>query len=239
MKNDAGGDAGMQILTWIFHAARPLQMDELRIALDVEDEDPTIVDEPQLSNEDIIEMCQSLVVFEESSGVVRFVHPTVQEFLVTCNLSDINVARTCLIYLEKTISDDINLDEGSMDIQLKEHRFCRYSAQFWGFHLRGEAEELPEIQKTVNRLLSSEGRRNFLAQMKRYLRLGRFYTKEPRSGQAVLHIMAANGLAFLCRKVLEITLNHETYTFVVDETDSEKFTVHFLNARSGVFEYGR
>ena len=118
------GDAGMQALTWIFHAARPLQMDELRVVLDIEDGHWKIDDEPQFTPADIIEMCQSLVVYEESSGAVRFVHPTVQEFLRSFNFSDIVLAKTCLTYFDAF--DDICLDDESMEIRLKRYRFCTY-----------------------------------------------------------------------------------------------------------------
>jgi hypothetical protein len=234
--DEESGDAGMRILTWIFHAARPLKMDELRVALDVEDGYSNIDDEPQFSKDDIVEMCQSLVVYEESSGVVRFVHPTVQEFLISCNLSAINLARTCLTYLENNSFDDACLVRDSLEFRLRKHKFCSYSAQFWGIHVQGEAENLPDIQETVIRLLSSHGRRNFIAQMTMYLRSRWYWAQTSRFGQTVLHIIAANGLGILSRKLLDRTLDNETYFFVVDKTDCEELTIHSLIAR---FEHGR
>ena len=62
--------------------------------------------DPKFVTDDIIEMCQSLVVHEESSGVVRFIHPTVQEFLKSLELLPvINLAKTCLTYLENNAFD--------------------------------------------------------------------------------------------------------------------------------------
>ena len=103
--------AGMQTLAWIFHAARPLKMDELRVALDVEKGSPNADRAPQFSPVDVIEMCHSLVVHEESSGVVRFVHPTVQEYLKSFNLSKLGLAKTCLSYLEHELFDGICSDQ--------------------------------------------------------------------------------------------------------------------------------
>jgi hypothetical protein len=234
--DEESGDAGMRILTWIFHAARPLQMVELRVALDVEDGYSNLDDEPQFSNDDILEMCQSLVVYEESSGVVRFVHPSVQEFLNTCNLSAIHLARTCLTILENNSFDDTCLDWGSMESRLKRNMFCRYFVQFWGFHVRGEAETLPDIQETVIRLLSSEGKRNFIVRMEGSRR---YWSRVFGAGQTVLHILAANGLATLSRKLLDRTPNHETYSFVVDKADSEKLTIHLPTDKARQFESKR
>src|SRR5271169_6309495 len=74
-------DIAIQTLTWIFHAERPLQMDELLEALCVKEWQADIDHDRKFNAVDIVRMCQSLVVHEESSGVVRFIHPTVQEFL--------------------------------------------------------------------------------------------------------------------------------------------------------------
>ena len=94
---------------------------------------------------DIIEWCQSLVVREESSGVVRFIHPTVKEFLKSRKLSVINLARTCLTYLEFNAFDDICLGEISMITRVRKYRLLclatnqkpcpLYSRRFFDFLL--------------------------------------------------------------------------------------------------------
>jgi hypothetical protein len=230
--------AGMQTLAWIFHAAQPLKMDELRVALDVEKGPPNFDRAPQFSPVDVIEMCHSLVVHEESSGVVRFVHATVQEYLKSFTLSKLGLAKTCLTYLEHELFDGICSDQKSMEIRLQTYKFCGYAVQYWGFHVRGDLENLPEISQTVFRLLSSEGKRNFILQTASYLtsswdRLS--FVKD----QNILHIVAANGLAVMCRQFLGINLRDETYSSFVDETNSEEFTVRNLVAKCGIFEARR
>jgi hypothetical protein len=90
-------------LSWILHAKRPLQIQELCGALEFQ-EDTDSLDEAinygQFADE-IVKSCKSLVVHEESSEIMRFAHTTVQEFLRTQNLPldrDI-IAKVCLKYL--------------------------------------------------------------------------------------------------------------------------------------------
>jgi len=196
------GDVGMQTMTWIFYAARPLQMDELLVALDVQDGYLDIDEEPQFKLADIIEMCQSLVVHEESSGVVRFVHPTVQSFLKSLNLSDVNIAKSCLTYLEYEAFDEICSNPKSLDIRLEKYKFCRYAAQFWGFHVRREVENEPDVQRAVLSLLASENKKDSMLQIEQYANssLGSIHFTK---GQTLLHVIAKNELATICRFILD------------------------------------
>jgi hypothetical protein len=192
-------DIAHQTLTWIFHAARPLQMDELLEALCVKAWQPAIHRGPKFVAVDIVQMCQSLVVHEKSSGVVRFIHPTVQQFLESRKLPVIGLARTCLTYLEYDVFNDICSDE-SMETRVQTYKLCLYAAQFWGFHIRGKAENLPCIQQGVFRLLASEKKRNSIVQMANYAHSWdrRFLVE----GQTLLHIIARNGLATICGNLL-------------------------------------
>ena len=71
----------IKILSWLFYAFRPLLMDELLEALVVEDGDQDLQRDDMLQPTDVIECCKSLVVHEISTGLVRFPHYTVQEFI--------------------------------------------------------------------------------------------------------------------------------------------------------------
>lgn len=61
-------DLAKRTLSWIFHAinTRPLMMNEFRELLVIEEGD-TKLDERQSSAEDIIVVCQSLVVYDPQS----------------------------------------------------------------------------------------------------------------------------------------------------------------------------
>jgi hypothetical protein len=101
---DTDRDLAVRTLSWILHSTntRPLKMNELRELLVIEDGDNDL-DERQSTAEDIIAVCQSLVVCDLQSNVVRFTHFTVQEFLNDKYrdklLPSTDLAKVCLTYL--------------------------------------------------------------------------------------------------------------------------------------------
>jgi hypothetical protein len=196
---------GIQTLTWLFHAARPLQMDELRIALSVKESHFDPESEPQFHSADVLEMCQSLVVHEESSGVVRFVHPTVQEFLGSLKLSQDRLAKTCLTYLEHEAFDfRSGFNYKNMESVTRKYTFYCYAAEFWGFHVRGEAENVPGIYEAVCRLLSPTSRRRSI------MRMQNLWVRTYMEAPTILQIFAANGLVVMCKRFLQMNLGRHT-----------------------------
>ena len=69
-----------KILSWLFHARRPLQRGELREALAVR-VDRTTLSKPLVQSDMLIQYCQGLVNIDETTETVRFSHFTVKEFL--------------------------------------------------------------------------------------------------------------------------------------------------------------
>ena len=105
-------------------------MDELLEALSVEGWQADIDHDRKFIAIDIIQMYQSLVVHQESSGVVRFIHPIVQQFLESLKLPVIGLAKTCLAYLEYNAFDNICQNEESMETRVQTYKLCLYAAQF-------------------------------------------------------------------------------------------------------------
>lgn len=202
----------IRTLTWIFHAARPLLIDEFLEALCVEERTADAHGESKLVVDDVIRMCQSLVVYEESSGVIRFIHPTVQDFLKSVDfLPAINLAKTCLNYLENNAFLEICSDNESMKTRVKNYKLCLYAATFWGYHVR-QAETSLCIQDAVLQLLESENKRNSIIQMATYAdrTWGRPWFIEH---QTMLHVIATNGLAKICRHWLNENLKYALYVY--------------------------
>jgi hypothetical protein len=190
-------------LTWLFHAARPLQMEELCEALAFEECPTNIGGDMNFVPAEIIAMCQSLVIHEESSGIVRFVHPTVQEFLKLYNLPAMNLAKTCLAYLESNAFDDIVLNGKSMQIKFQKYRLCQYVACFWGFHVRGKAETFPPIKEAFYRIWEIKKKSNSILQITMYADFKSHWpTLSWPVGHTILHIIADNGLATICKLFL-------------------------------------
>ena len=173
-------------LAWIFHAARPLRMDELLEALDVHDawlENEEVTQLPVTGDDydvaAILKNCQSLVRYDEPSGIVRFAHPTVQNFLEGQDIpGPSELAMTCMTFL------------GFRDSEYKRvesHEFYKYALRFWALHTRGEAERFENIQRAIVRLLSDENERTS--------RLRATNPWNRSAGQTWLHIAAEQGLA--------------------------------------------
>jgi hypothetical protein len=203
-----------RILTWVFYAARPLHFDELSCVLRFEEkqyyeaEDGHIEVESNLSAADIAKMCQSLIVCEESGGVVRFIHSTVQECI---DLSDlippVNIANICINYLMNYAFENPCLDWETMLSRGENHRFLSYASRFWGFHVRGEAESTQSTYAAVFKPLGSEERRKSILQMAEcgngdVVKVGRFIhpSFDHLCGVTILHILARDGLSIILSK---------------------------------------
>ena len=224
-------DLAMRILSWLFHAQRTLHMDELLEALavgpgeddsdvdDTDDDDQDRIHGNMLQPFQVIECCKSLVLYDESSGLVRFTHYTVQQFIASHIKQSlppaIDLAKTCLSYLGFDTFNQV-CDSESMEKRVQKYKFGSYAAQFWALHTKGEVEKSPDVQQAVLRLFASENKRNSILQMNAYVsssgdRLS--FTK----GQTLLHVIAKNGLAMICRLVLDGRVNgNNMYMLEVD-----------------------
>lgn len=82
--------------------------------------------------------------------------------------------------------------------------------------MRGEAENELDIQHALLSILESENKRNSMLQMETYAKSnwgGISFTK----GQTLLHVVAKNGLATICERVLSKRIKeNDTYIVEVD-----------------------
>lgn len=192
----------MRILSWVLRSLRPLKMDELREALVAEDAEADItleeLLEDRLSSSDIIECCKSLVIHEDSSGLVRFTHFTAYQFIADHASSRLppasHLANSCLTYFSS--------HSPLVSSALSQSRFVSYAIQHWEKHIAGEAEDLPSIQrKFILGFGSSQAHWNVINLMLHHM--------NPPTGQrpALLHVIARFGLAKLCKLYLNGGLN--------------------------------
>lgn len=98
-----GKELAFKILWWIFYAKEPLLMTELQEALAVELGDTDLETSYFLDPVMIVEVCKSLISHDKTRGIVRFTHPTIQDFLKThmpnVLLAVSDLARTLLTYI--------------------------------------------------------------------------------------------------------------------------------------------
>jgi hypothetical protein len=211
-------------LTWVLYAKRPLHIDELRVAMAIEEGDSRLDDEDLTSAQTLVKVCGSFVIYDKDSGVVELAHETVKEFLLSrhlCQLlSEVDIAKTCLTYL---LFDGFNgpcPDEAALLARFHNFRFGLYAAQFWGIHTKGKAELDPHIQQAVLSLLASEKTKDSMLQMEAYAN-STWGDSTFTSGQTLLHVIAAKGLGTMCRVVLDQMLN-QRYKLLIPLTLIEK-----------------
>jgi hypothetical protein len=210
-------------LTWCYYTRRPLDMEELRQAIVIEDEDGEPRGEENAGT--IVDCCLSFIAHDLTTLKVGFIHPSVQRWFEREPqnqklFTHTYLAKTCLTYLNFYIFDVVINDDGGysdfMDKYIGPYPFYRYAAQFWGDHTRGEAEKDRDIQRAVLSLLASENKKDSMLQMETYANSNQgkiSFTK----GQTLLHVIAKNGLATICNRVLSRRINgNDTYVLEVD-----------------------
>lgn len=190
----------LKIMSWLYRAQRPLLIDELREALTVQPVDSQLNLEALTPRQDIIECCEGLVVLENTSDTVRFIHRTVKEFLQKEHMMDLlsgnDISEICLTYLPFDEFDNDCIDFESAKKRAEKFKFCRYAAQFGGFYTR-EAEESPAVQAAVLTLLSSKKKKNSMLQPQAYMSCGWNGDSNFDEGQTLLHVIAAQTSNYL------------------------------------------
>jgi Ankyrin repeats (3 copies)/Ankyrin repeat len=214
-------ELAIRVLSWIFYAKRPLKMAELREVVTIEKGDNNLNEEDLPPVTSLIKVCRSFVIYDTKSGVVQLAHETVKEFFSRKQylLQATELAQVCLTYLTFNEFDNSCLGKESMGVRVQKYKFSRYAAQFWGVHTRGEPENEPYIQRAVLSLLASENKKDSMLQLETYANSSWgdiSYTK----GQTLLHVIAKNGLATICRFILDECNKGELQTLGVSETDT-------------------
>lgn len=194
----------MRILSWIFRAQRTLTMGELLVALVMEDSEPDDqldgILEQMIAPTEVIDSCKSLVQYEKSSGLVRFSHDTVQEFIAS-RIQELppafHLAKSCLVYL--------TLDDFE-EVRPETRPFRQYAAQFWDTHTR-DAEESPVVQQAALRLFTSPEKMN---SMLSFGSTTGFWSDSHGDYHTSLHVLAGKGLAMICKLILEASQKQNT-----------------------------
>lgn len=195
-------ELAMRILSWLFRVLRPLEMDELLEALVVEELelDTRLGDvlQDKLTPTDVIECCKSLVIHEKSSGLVRFSHFTVREFIKS-NAKEMlpsptHLAQTCLAYLAFPEFDRYCHSLGAIQQRQEKYRFTRYAARFWADHVRGDPENIFDVQYMFFLDFRSRHRIRSVLQSAQ--------DRDELDGWRIVHIVSKNGLAKICQLLL-------------------------------------
>jgi Ankyrin repeats (many copies)/Zinc finger, ZZ type len=203
-KGPSSHELALKVLSWIYHGQIPMRMDQLREALAIDDDDDELEVEDLIPVATIIDVCESLVVHDKASGVVRFTHYSVQEFLrhsvSTSLVSVVELGKTCLNCLNFKIFEEVSRGD---DSSLRTNQFGQFAARAWGSYVRGAGEEEKEVVRLLLKLLKSQNKLNSMVEMYNLTNTSTIFSLS-RGTTSPLHIIAMNGLATICRKVLQI-----------------------------------
>lgn len=151
------------VLAWIFNAARPLRPRELREAVAIEANDTKIEEDYLTKKSDLTDICGGLVMIDENSQTVRFVHHTVQEFFfmnpAILDGAHAMMAKTCLTYLCFDSFGEIGdgqISAGFLARRLQGNAFYEYAARNWGYHVRF-CQEDDSVLESVRKFSRSNG----------------------------------------------------------------------------------
>lgn len=149
-QNRDDAELATRVIYWIFYAIMPLTVAGLQHALAVEPGD-TFLDNDNITSKDLlVSACAGLVLIQQESGTVEFVHQTTQEYFERTAAQHFpsarkKILRSCLTYL---LLDEIDcgfcyLDQETMTCQEK-WPFLQYASYLWSYHARGDLEESEE-----------------------------------------------------------------------------------------------
>ena len=154
--NESQAEIGVRVLMWIHFACRPLTLVELQHALAVEKNDVEFDADNIPPPKAVLDYCLGLVVVDEETSTVRFVHYTLEEYFLKCTGTEFPngcsyTAETCLTYLNfgKLRPHCASLD--SLRANLNEYAFLSYAALYWGIHVKQKCNDdgLDELSKRI------------------------------------------------------------------------------------------
>ena len=122
-------------------ATRPLNVEELRHALSVENDDTELDETAFPETEILLGVSAGLIRIDEKGSTVGLVHYTLQEYLEKNREKllpnpEVEIARACLTYLSLDSSGGGRAVMGKhLHQRLREYQFLDYTSHNWGFHI--------------------------------------------------------------------------------------------------------
>ena len=242
-----GKEIAIKVLSWLFHSRRPMKMRELQEALSIETHPPDSDLNPLFFIDpiQIIHYCQGLVELDKSSGIIRFTHYTVEDFLKDRYLNELlpptYLAKVCLTYLTfDCFETGPASDKDTFFQRMELYALTDYAMRYWGSYVRGKGEKDQEIVAALFRLFKSTNQCNAIRQrrvwMDYFWKLGdnKTYFWTP------LHIIAQEGLTEICNLIISkfgmAMLRENLELGTVDSRDEDRETPLFLAASEGHLE---
>ena len=191
-----------KILSWIFHAKGHLLMDELREALAVEPGDTQLHRKFLLEPALILDECKSLITHDEASGIVKFTHNTIHQFLEETKpqslLDVVELAKALLTYLSFDVFKNPCTDASELKKRITVNKLCSYAARYWPEYVRGKGEHDRELQNLLFGLFQSSQLSESMLQMEGMT------ANIPEGGSRLAHFATFYRLEYICRILFQL-----------------------------------
>jgi hypothetical protein len=213
-------DLARKVLSWITYSQRPLTVLELQHALAVEVGDVELDAENIEEESQMISVCAGLVLADDKTKFISFVHYTAQEYFETVDrewLSNAqhNISMSCMTYLSfDTFASGWCSTDGLFKLRLKENGFLDYAARYWGFHASHVETQI--VEPIHSSFLTKEGNITCATQVmlaSDYCSPG-YSQWAPQEVKAV-HLLAKFGLV----ECMIAFLDHQHHTNLKDSYD--------------------
>ena len=132
---------GLGVLMWLHFAYRPLKLEELQHALAVEKGHTEFDVDNIPSQKVLLDSCLGLVVVDEETSTVRFIHYTLEEYFRKYTMEEFpngcsSIAETCLTYLNFGQVKQHCTTRYDLSNKANEYAFLNYAALYWGTYVK-------------------------------------------------------------------------------------------------------
>ena len=198
------------VLSWLFHAKRPLQMSELQEVLAISEGDAELDPDDRTPPAEIVQACGNFVIYDPMSGIVGFSHDEVRKYLENrhaCDLlKDVDMAITCLTYLLfDAFEEGLCSDEHSFVNRTNRYPFGQYAACYWGVYTKGLGEKNPKIHEMLLTLMKSP-KRDSMEQLYKAQRSEDWNLHIRHRSKTLLHVIAENDLTIMAKMLLDASI---------------------------------
>ena len=177
---NASAELGMRVLMWLHFAYRPLKLVELQHALAVHKSHMEFQSDNIPSQKMLLDCCLGLVIVDEETLTVRFVHFTLEEYFRDNFRTQFpngygSIAETCLTYLTFGSLRRHCMNLKSLNEMMVKYPFLDYAALYWGTYAKEQHSD--SLTKLVRMLVEHESERPPCAIQALYLKIDQGYNR--------------------------------------------------------------
>jgi ankyrin repeat protein len=158
IKHRETANLALDILCWVAWARQPLTIREIQHALALREGSVILDEDNTVNTDDIVSVCEGLVILDTETNIVRLIHYTTKEYLERVRHTwfpdvDAQILGDCLRLLSNPIFDSGQCwTDPDLTARLRTFPLYDYAARNWGHHARDttamDAEVLSLLRDT-------------------------------------------------------------------------------------------